>query len=455
MARWPMATSVRWTEAREGASVRSDSRGLLSGSPADLRSPSRAHGDFLHRSRGRSVHKRSPRSNGVYTACVMVSGDRESAKDTSNPSVTVELDHPASQPGNHDMTRQKNKGGSIRRNRFAHNVILVIMSCVLIAAGSMHTLAAQPLKTVGGKTKVKYTWLLALLTYSFPVSLVIWIIINRGRPEMPSKIMWKRCAFLGLLDAIGISLGSYALSTLPAIVYTILGGSSLIFVVLISLVSTTKSFHIVQYAGVVLMTIAVTVVGLSGTSQSTSIGTNEQALGVVACLVSSVSISLLCVLTQKMFAVEQAKGDLQFAWQLNICQSMFATLYILPLACFSAEFSELPRAFEAIREAGNMPTFVTVCILIVMAAPAQRFCNVAVTSFSSATLARSLTGPRRVVIMVVSFKLFGEEITRWKVIAAALMLVSLGIYMYGGYIVQRSKSNSGGQPSPVKHKHVK
>eukprot|EP00474_Spongospora_subterranea_P009639 CRZ10097.1 hypothetical protein [Spongospora subterranea] len=334
------------------------------------------------------------------------------------------------------------------RRRLLKIVSIFVLSLSIIASASSHTLCAQPFKKDLGIKGLELPWLHSIITSgSFPFGFVIWLIIARGKIEVPSWARWRSYAVLAFFNAADILFGSFALNILPAAQYAILRGSSLIFVVILSKVMTRKQFNIWQYTAVGLMSVAVVLMTITDTTDPEKRRelldlSGNKVWGIFAAITGSVFVSLLSVATQKLFAADQSKGDLQFVCQINCCQSFLATVMLLPIAFFTEEFHSLSTNLATISAAGFMPKMLWLLAGMSISAPIMLFANIGLTSVTSATFARSLGGPRRIVIIVMSWLLFNQEINVLTAIAALFMTLSLGIYIYGGHRLQQSKQSS-------------
>jgi drug/metabolite transporter (DMT)-like permease len=197
--------------------------------------------------------------------------------------------------------------------------------------------------------------------------------------------------------------------------------------------------NLVSDLSVTMMAVALGLVGFNPTSVHKNVSTADHVYGLFCATAGAIFVSILSVMTQKLFATEQSKGNLTFVCEINTCQTFLATLLILPVACFSKEFRDLPGQIEVIRAAGKLPTMIGLLAGMAIASPFMLFTNIGLTSFSSATYARSLGGPKRLACVLLGWAIFHEEITVYHIVAAILLFLALGVYIYGGHLLQESK----------------
>jgi hypothetical protein len=191
-----------------------------------------------------------------------------------------------------------------------------------------------------------------------------------------------------------------------------------------------------------MMTVALALIGFNPQSDrgSAQTSTFEHYFGFAAAVAGSVFVSILSVLTQKLFASEQSKGDLTFICQINTCQSFLSTLIVLP--CFLVkEFGSLADLYPQLVANDKATMFWSLLLAMWVASPMMLFTNIGLTSFSSATFSRSLGGPKLVVCVALGHWIFGDPLNGYTIGAAVLLFVSLGIYIYGGYRLQESKND--------------
>ena len=286
----------------------------------------------------------------------------------------------------------------------------------------------------------------------WPFPFIAWYFTSNGTFEMPNKT-WRLKAFffLAFLDAGNTALGSVGLAGMSAAAYQIIRGACLIFTMGLSLMLTKKKFNIWHYVGVGLMFLAVVITAVTEDNKgSDSKATLSQTIVNTTCTIfSSLFVSLLSVMTQKLFTDENSKGSFNFVCQIQSWQSLFSFMMTLPMLLIVGEWRDWGAAVDSISEQGNMTLFVFLSLGMFISRPLMLFSNIACTSLSSATYVRALGGPKKLFIIIASYLLFSQRPPTPTLIATVFMTISLGIYVYGGVKLQREKRAAGINPAEV------
>lgn len=342
-----------------------------------------------------------------------------------------------------DISVEKVQSCSLKHRPLFKAALLVLLAMGVIGAGASHTLCAQPFKNDLGIKNLSAPWFFTIVTMmSFPLPVIAWLITTGGKFQIPNfRSRMLNFLLLAFLDAANTGFGSVGLDIMSAASYSICRGACLVFTMILSLLLTKKKFNKWHYSGVFLMCLAVLVTALASddTGREHQATVSQTVWATTACLMSSFFVALLSVLTQKLFADENTKFDLEFICQLQAFQSMFSFFMTLPILFMFDEWREWPSMLEGIRSSGHMLNFVWLTIGMFISRPLMLFSNIGATSLSSATYVRCLGGPRRLFIIVVAW-LVQNQIPNNSILFAALaMTLSLAVYVYGGVILKRAK----------------
>lgn len=227
---------------------------------------------------------------------------------------------------------------------------------------------------------------------SFPIPVLMWLFLSKER-RLPPLPRMRAYLFLAILDAFNTALGmvtrtvaiftnqatnylhvQIGLTALPAATFTIIKGSSIVFVVILSKIFTQKRFNRFHYIGVLLMTVGVAWMSLSATKKANKSGSVADTIAsVTCCLGSAFFMAMLGVAQQVLLGEEKKKGGLDVVLQFNAFHSTLCFVALLPFIFWSEEYLQWPFYFESIRSSGHLSLFVGISVAFVFIRTSSQF----------------------------------------------------------------------------------
>jgi len=360
----------------------------------------------------------------------------------------------------------------------------------MLFTGSMNTIAVNmqlKMKSIGvdGTSKTfKKPWF-ATFDMMFAMMLVIFVdmlvgrcsrskqaMIDAGPQSSPAQPMldagpqsrkpekqlpyWKRVCMVStgaFFDLLATALSSIGLSYIPASVWQMLKGSSLLFTGVFSVMFLNRKLLNFNIMGLLLCFIGVTVVGLAsvlGSSARESDAPNSQPIGMVIFGMSMVLVGQV-VQAAQVIAEEWLMKDLNLpalqviGWEgiwgvLMMVAAVYPILYVLP----GADDGHMEDVFDTGTMLMNSKPLQYCVIAYLFSCSTFNITGVLITKELSATHRQMMDASRTLVIWLFDLGVhylwdksspFGEEITAYSALQLlGFVILALGQMTYGEII---------------------
>jgi len=234
----------------------------------------------------------------------------------------------------------------------------------------------------------------------------------------------------------------FALNSIPASIYVMVGTSDILFNILLSKFVLRKSFTLCHYIAAVLAMVAIMIIGI-GAKGGNTCGVNSCLSawlpGIIFTLVGALLAAVTSVGSEYLFKKDGKGGEdsnFQMVCEIGIFYAVYGLL-LSPIPLLASSEQNLWN-----RQVGNVSKpglFALLCFALLLCKLGFRNFKFAVISYNSAFYFAILNSLKTLLTIISAVIILGEPFTTELAIGFPIVTLALGFYLYGGYLNSQKK----------------
>jgi len=337
----------------------------------------------------------------------------------------------------------------------ANYVIVAVLSIGFLLSATGEVLVVKEMNYGFGVSLPVFNTIIMNLYLPIQVAIYIWV---RRREKMKgtdrpiTRPYFYRQSVLAIIS-VALNLFRYfALDTIPASVYVMVGTSDIFFNILLSKFVLRKSFTIYHYASALLAMTAIVIIGVGaqgGTSCGTSSCLTVWAPGILFTLLGAFLAAVTSVGSEYLFKKDGKGGEdsnFQMVCEIGIFYAAYGLLLSpIPLVASNEQVHWDSRVGHVSRSG----LFALLCFALLFCKLGFRNFKFAVISYNSAFYFAILNSLKTLLTILFAVFILGEPFTTELGIGFPIVTLALGFYLYGGYLNSQKKKKDALNPAEL------